>query len=112
MSALRLFSGNNHNVLELRALKDNVTGAVETGATVTVTIRDAAGVEVTGQTWPKTLTEVVESPLTGLYRGTLDATLAITSNNEFKATVSATSSGGIKSEWVCDVLPAVRGIDD
>ena len=112
MSAIRLFQGDNHNVLELRALTDEVTGSLILDATVQVTIHDAEGDEVAGETWPKAMALTTESPSTGKYRATLDSALAITSNNEFKATVTAVSGSGIEAEWICDVLPAVRGVDD
>jgi hypothetical protein len=41
---------DNSNVIELRDLKNSVTLSADTGATVQVTITDAAGAEVSGET--------------------------------------------------------------
>ena len=39
----------NSNVLELQGLTNSATGVADTGATVTVTLKDRAGANVTGQ---------------------------------------------------------------
>ena len=42
----------NDNILKLKGLTDNETGAFVNDATVEVTLTDSAGVNVTGDTWP------------------------------------------------------------
>ena len=50
--SLIIYAGNN-NVVELTGLKNSITNAIDTGATVNVTIKDASGAEVSGDAWPK-----------------------------------------------------------
>jgi len=81
---------DNNNVIEWQALTNSVTEAVDTGATMTVTIQDSSGTEVTGQTWPATMTHVSA----GLYRATLDSDLVLTAGREYTAVLDVTGTGG------------------
>ncbi len=60
----------NDNVIELDGLKNKVADTFLNSATVTVTIVDKGGVEVTGQTWPLAMDYVASSD--GIYRGTIE----------------------------------------
>lgn len=105
---LTLLIGNS-NVLELRTLVNSVTGAYDAGATVSVTLYEADGTtEVTGQSWPASLSHVVESPETGKYRVTLDSTLAVSENRLYRAVINAVGTGSEVGKWQCDVRPETR----
>ncbi len=98
----------NNNVLELQELTNTITGAIDVGATVTVTLKDRSGTEVTGQTWPTTMTLVSESPLTGTYRATLDADLNLAAKRDYVAVIDATGSGGQLGHWEYPLKAQVR----
>jgi hypothetical protein len=98
---------DNSNVIELRDLKNSVTLSADTGATVQVTITDAAGAEVSGETWPV----VMAHAASGTYRATLSDALAITANRKYLAVVEATGSGGEVGVWSCPVVADVRRCD-
>ena len=96
---------DNSNVIELRDLKNSVTGDADTGATVAVTITDSSGNEVGGATWPISMTHVAD----GKYRATLSPDVALLSDSLYLVVVEATGSGGEKGEWNCDLIAADRG---
>lgn len=87
---------NNSNVVEWQSLTNSVTGTVDTGATVAVTIMDADGVEIAGETWPKSLSHVSA----GTYRATLSEDIAITPGQRYTLVFTATGSGGQAGERV------------
>lgn len=59
------------NVIEVRRLRNTVTGALQSSATVEATIKDSNGDNLTGITQPITLSAV--SGTDGLYRGSFPA---------------------------------------
>jgi len=93
----------NSTVLELQALTNAATDLVDTGATVTITLYDSAGVAVTGQAWPAPMSHVSA----GTYRATLDHDLALVENRQYVAHIDATS-GGIVGHWELPVRAKVR----
>ena len=95
---------DNSNVIELRSLTNSVTGVVDTGATVTVTIKDAAGTNVTGQTWPAAMSHDTD----GTYRATLDPGMSIDYKHTYTAIVTAVGSGGETGVWKCPVIAEIR----
>lgn len=60
----------NTNVIELTGLTDAVDDTPINDATVTLTLKDADGNEVAGQTWPAPMDPV--SGTDGLYRGIIE----------------------------------------
>jgi hypothetical protein len=87
---------NNSNVVEWQSLTNSVTSTADTGASVTLTITDNAGAEITGETWPVTLSHVAA----GTYRYTLADDIAITAGSRYTMTFNATGSGGEKGERI------------
>lgn len=81
----------NDNILEVKELTDPATGAFINNAIVTAILVDAAGAEVAGDTWPKTLAYVSAS--NGTYRATLEQTLAITHGRTYTARITALGNG-------------------
>lgn len=98
-----LYVGNS-NVIELQELTNSVTDVVDEAATVTVTLYDCSGTEVTGQSWPATMTHATG----GTYRVTLDDGIAITVNNKYIAKVDATGVGGQVGHWEYSTLALTR----
>lgn len=101
---LTLYVGNS-TVLELVDLTEAITGEVQTAATVTVTLKDAAGAAVTGASWPVTLAHVVASP--GTYRVLLDAAVEATAGERYVAEIHA-EAGGVVAHWEAPVVAKMR----
>jgi hypothetical protein len=95
---------DNSNVIELRSLTNSVTGAADTGASVSVTIKDASGKNVTGQAWPAAMGHTSN----GTYRATLDSSINLIAGRKYTAVVNATGTGGEIGEWNCSVIAEER----
>ena len=94
------------NVIEYQALKNSVTGVVDTGATVELTkIVDTAGATVTGQTFPLSMPHDAG----GTYRATVSALLAIEAGSEYMAHIDATGSGGETDHREVTIRASYRG---
>jgi hypothetical protein len=98
---------DNSNVIELRSLTNSVTGVVDTGASVSVTIQDASGTPVTGQVWPVSMGHDSD----GTYRATLDSSINLIAGRKYTAVVTATGSGSEVGEWNCSVIAQDRLCD-
>lgn len=94
----------NSNIIELQALTNAATDVVDTGATVTVTLKDSAGVNVVGQTWPATMTHDAD----GLYRAILEDDLAITVNGHYTAHIEAVGTASEVGHWEVAVKARTR----
>ena len=105
MDVLTLYVGNDM-LLEVEGLTDDAAGTWVNDASVTVTLKDAAGNEVGGDTWPKAMAYVTGTD--GLYRVTLADTLGITANARYVAHVVADSGPGRRAAWEMDVLAKAR----
>ncbi len=86
----------NDNVIELTGLKDEITQVDIDDATVTVTLKDSNGVDVTGETWPLAMAALGSG---GIYRATLTDTLGVTLLNQYVAVVNVTTIGGVVAKW-------------
>lgn len=80
-------------IVEVRNLRNSVTGLLVTGATVTAELLDLADAQVTGATNPFTLTEI--SGTTGLYRGTLSNAFAIVAGTTYKLKLVINGGSGL-----------------
>jgi hypothetical protein len=96
MTCVAILVGND-NLIEVLDLKNVATGSYINNATVTVTLKDAASVNVTGQSWPVTLNYVAAS--NGKYRATLVDTLPLVVDETYYATVVADAGDGLKATW-------------
>lgn len=76
----------NTNVLEIIGLKSAVEDTFINDATVEVTVKDADGAEVSGQTWPTAMAYVATSD--GDYRAILEHDLALTDKAKYTAEIS------------------------
>lgn len=79
------------NLLEVTGLQNVATGAYINNATVTVTLVDAGGTAVSGQSWPATLSYVSGS--NGDYRVTLEDTLSLSENGTYVPRVTVLADG-------------------
>lgn len=95
---------DNSNVVELRSLTNSITSAVDTGATVSVTIVDSTGTAISGETWPVSMSHASS----GTYRATLSSSLSLTANRAYRGVVTATGSGGEVGKWNCPIRALVR----
>lgn len=80
------------NVLSITGLKRSVADTFENAASVTVTLTDSDGVQVTGETWP--LAMAYEASSNGNYRATLVDSLNVTENAFYTATITADAGAG------------------
>ena len=91
MSSTLLAYVSNDNQLRVDGLRD-ADDAYINAATVSCTgVTDADGNQVSGDSFPKTLTYVTASD--GNYRGTLQQTLALVDGETYTATITVDGSG-------------------
>ncbi len=95
-----IFNPDNPNVLQWGPVTNNVTGSVVTTADVDVTILNAQGSEVGGQTWPATMAHVAA----GLYRVVLESDIEIVPHRPLTAHIVAT----VSSEPMADIRVPVK----
>lgn len=96
----------NTNMLELRGLRDGLTGEYLSGATVTATVKDAAGANVTGESWPKALSYVDDSE--GVYRVSLSHQLAVVAGAGYVAVIDVDADSGRRGRWELPLIAKVR----
>lgn len=80
------FVGND-NVLLVEGLLNSLDGSYLNAATVTATVEDTEGVEVTGETWPVAMPYVSGSD--GNYRVVLPSTLGLVAGTTYVAKITA-----------------------
>lgn len=98
---------SNDNTIELHNVTNSVTGVADTGATVTVTLTDGSGTEVTGQTWPTTMAwDATDS----VYRASLNAEMSLRRGGTYIASISATGSAGELASWELQVKAQPRSV--
>lgn len=98
----------NTNLIEVVGLKSAVEDAFIDGATVTVTVKDAAGAAVAGQTWPLTLESTDGTEPEGNYRGILKDTLELTAGESYYAHVDAVDGDDRVGHWEFHFTPKTR----
>ncbi len=86
MAAAIAFIGNTNDLL-LTGLKSEIEDAFLTDATITVTVKDAAGANVAGETWPKTMTYVAGTD--GEYVCGLSYLLELAKDQKYTAIIDA-----------------------
>jgi hypothetical protein len=92
---MRLLVGNS-NVVELENLQNNVSGLHDAGATVSLTLYEADGDEVTGEIWPLNM---AYDPETLTYRVTMSDGININAGQFYTAVVRAVGSGLEVGKW-------------
>ncbi|RUU23687.1 hypothetical protein EOD10_04435 [Mesorhizobium sp. M7A.T.Ca.TU.009.01.3.2] len=96
----------NTNVIELTGLKSAIEDEFIDDATVTVTVKDSEGEEVSGQTWPTTMDFVVSSD--GLYRGIIEDGVELTAGTTYVAHVDVDAGVDRVGHWEFIFVPKTR----
>ena len=100
-----LYDENDH-VVEIRGLENETTGENLNAATVSCTLKDADGNNVTGQSWPTTMTYVTDSA--GVYRATLAYGLALTPGGRYTLDLDVNAGAGLRGHWEVPCVCRVR----
>ena len=90
---------NTDMTLKVINLRNKLTGALVTGATVTVRVLDSAGVIVTGTTDPIAAVEQA-LPLKGLYHAPLADTASLAVDATGTLEYTADGGAGLHREWI------------
>lgn len=106
MTTINVLYVGNDNILELQHLRDELTGDWLTTATVQVTLFNASGVEVGGDTWPKPMDFVADSK--GVFRVTLPHTLDLLPNERYTAEVTVDGGAGKQAMWPLECVARPR----
>lgn len=96
---------DSNNTIVLKDVVVNPEDTPVTGATVTFTLFDGDGNQVSGQSWPLTL---VDTTTAGQYAGTLDDTLEIKHNWEYLGVCDAVSTEGQRLSIKCPMIAKDR----
>lgn len=105
ITATYTYYPGNSGVLQIGALKNAQTDAYINDATVEATVVDRHDAEVTGQSWPLTLSYVAASD--GIYRGVIESDLTVVVGGTYTAQVTATS-GVLVGYWELPITIATR----
>lgn len=95
----------NSSIFKITGLKNAVDGTYINDASVTVTLTDRKGVEISGETFPLTVPPVA-STTTGEYQVILSASLAMTKDQAIIANIDITSGsyvGHIEKDLIAKV---------
>ncbi|MER9355555.1 hypothetical protein NKI61_19995 [Mesorhizobium sp. M0514] len=96
----------NTNVIELDGLKSAIEDEFVNDATVSVTVKDEAGAEVTGQTWPEAMAYVAVSD--GLYRGIIEDGVEMTAGTTYVAHIDVDAGADRVGHWEFNFVPKTR----
>lgn len=105
MSICVVYVGNT-NIIEVTGLKSAVEGSYVNDADVEVTVQDAEGNAVSGQTWPATMAYVAAS--NGNYRGILEDDLALVDGTTYFAHIDADGGANRIGHWEFAFVPKTR----
>jgi hypothetical protein len=100
----------NTNVLDLTGLKNELTDAFINDATVTVTVKDASGAQVSGQAWPLTMSYVALSD--GNYRAFLSSALPFAAKAKYTAYIEANGGANLVGHWEFHFTTVTRKVQD
>lgn len=106
MSNITTIYVDNDSVIEVAALANAQAGTDINDATVTVHLKDAAGADVAGETWPKAMEYVDGS--NGIYRATLPYTLSLSPGARYTATIIADANAGLRAQWSIECVARIR----
>lgn len=108
MARLVIYVGND-NIIEFGSgalLTDEITGDTIPDATVEVTLKDADGVDIVGETWPLSMPAVEGE--SGNYRATLADELVLTVGQKVTAEVTADDGPGARAAWTLTTTALLR----
>lgn len=89
------------NILETDLVINKQSGAYINNATVTATLKDSAGNNVAGETWPLTLAYVASS--NGKYRATLKDTLTVSKDTKYYAHIDIDGGTDLRRHWETEI---------
>lgn len=87
----------NDQTLEVTGVQDEISGAYQNSKTVTATVKNIIGVEVSGQSWPLTLSYVADS--NGDYRGTLEDGLVLVNGKNYIIEITVDAGSDLIAFW-------------
>ena len=91
---------DNDNLLEVLGVRNGITTQFINSATATVTVTDLKGIEISGASWPLTLSYVTGSD--GDYRGVLpDVLILPTTSRQVAATIIVDGGVNLKATFKC-----------
>lgn len=93
-------------ILELDGLKNAQTDAFLNSASVTVTLVTQDGVQVSGSSWPVTMSYVATSD--GKYQGILSDDLVIVEDEVYIAEITVDGGANLKGFWKFPVVAKPR----
>jgi hypothetical protein len=96
----------NANVIELRGLKLVTDNTYVNDADVTVTVKDSAGADATGQAWPTTMDYVAAS--NGVYRAIVENDVDLVADATYYAFIDADSGANQVGHWEFAFVPKIR----
>ena len=96
----------NSNILDLTGLLNAKASSYINDATVTVTIKDLDGNELTGISWPVTMAYVAASD--GDYRATISEDLALVHKVNAVAHIEVDGGAGLVGHWEFKFKPTTR----
>jgi len=99
----------NTNVIELTGLTDAIDDTFISDATVSVTIKDADGAAVSGQTWPAPMDAVDGTDgVPGLYRGIIEDDVEMVAGTLYVAHVEVDAGPDRIGHWEFNFVPKTR----
>ncbi|WP_027037883.1 hypothetical protein [Mesorhizobium ciceri] len=105
MTSCVVYVGNT-NIIELSGLKSAIEGTFVNDADVSVTVKDAEGTNITGQTWPAAMAYVASSD--GIYRGILEDDLGLVDGTTYYAHIEADAGTNRIGHWEFAFVPKTR----
>ena len=96
---------NNDTYVTISGLQNGSNSSYFNGATVTMTLKDLAGSDVSGVAWPVSLS--YEAASNGNYNGVVDKAVSLTHGNMYFLEVTA-AQDGIDAFWRIPMVAAYR----
>ena len=106
MAKINLYGGNNSLEAEVKGLRAKSSGDYVNDATVSITLKDEDGVDVTGVTFPVSLSYVSGSD--GIYRGIISDTSNLITGSKYQVIILAEDFAGNKAEWISNAIAKDR----
>lgn len=100
---------DNDNMLKVTLSGETASGvAIDfSGATVTVTLEETTGTDVTGETWPLSMT-YISGTTSALFAATLTDTLTLAAATDYQAVISGNNGDGQAFKTTVPVDAQVR----
>ncbi len=110
MTAKHIIFLKNTGLVQINGLKDALTKTPVNDAVATVTLKELDGSEVSGETWPVSLSYLAGSD--GNYAATFSDSVAILDEGDYIMEVSAIAPDGSKASWEEPVTAMIRSTEN